>query len=120
VRKVRNPQTRITPELARQIVADYEAGEPIAVVAQRHGVHTTTVRDIAKRAGVASRRAVHDEAEVAEMAALYEAGASMADIGQRFGISNKTLRHLLVAAGVVVRPQGQHAPGLSLALCLTN
>lgn len=105
------------------IRAEYEDGDSLAVLAERHGVHPTTIRDRLVEMGVELRvksRRRRDrppafgpskELDDAAIRAEYERGDSPTVIGARHGVSYWTIRRHLVDIGVELR---DHSTSMAL------
>ena len=78
-----------------QSTLDYIAGEPVWLIAERHGVTPKTVRKRARLAGVVGRKAkvVGDKAK--EIIRLYRRGVVWTDIMRIEGIDGHTLSDVL-------------------------
>jgi DNA-binding CsgD family transcriptional regulator len=93
---------QLIPAEISQVVNGYTAGSSLSQLAERFGIHSDTIRNHLKRAGVPRRpneRKLTDET-AAEVAALYLAGSSTYTLGQQFGVSADTIqRELLPSSG---------------------
>lgn len=73
---------------------EYRAGDTVAVLVERYGVHRTTILGHLERMGVprrANKRKLTD-AQVKDMKRLYRLGLSFAELGRRFGVSGDTAK----------------------------
>jgi DNA-binding CsgD family transcriptional regulator len=111
-------QRRLGVSEVNKMVDRREAGETIEQLAERFGVHRTTVMAHLRRQGVPRQsrsRTWSDSALLAEVD-RYMKGASLADIAERHGISPSTVARRLKRAGVELRPRpgwghGPHRDG---------
>jgi len=85
----------------------YGEGESTDALAQRYGVHRTTIMGYLERAGVERRRIVRKMTDdsVARAAARYGNGGSLAVVAQEFGVHASTLAREFRRAGVSIRPR---------------
>ncbi len=84
-------------------MAEYQAGDDMAVLATRWGLHRTTVAGILKRVGVALRRQGMPAERMDEAARLYGQGSSLERLARRYGCDDETVRQALKRAGVSLR-----------------
>jgi DNA-binding transcriptional ArsR family regulator len=102
-------QHRLDPSQVAELVAGYQGGATIEDLAERFGVHRTTVMAHLDRSGVKRRRRGIEVASLPEAVRLYEAGWSLARVGERFGVDGETVRTAFRKAGVPIRPRrGYH------------
>ena len=107
--RLSNPaQRRLTDSEIDDLVAQYQAGSTIEMLASKFGVHRTTVMDHLKRRAVPHRtpRKLTDDM-VAEAAQRYASGETLAEIAAVFDISPSTLARELRLAGVTIRRRGR-------------
>lgn len=107
--KSRQSQTRLSASIRAEVLKGYVTGTPVRVLARRYGVHRSTVREIARRAGVQPRRMAASEGARAEAARLYMEGLTLAQVSQRLGISDDSVRAAVLAAGGAIRSPGRRA-----------
>ncbi len=100
VRRVGNLQTFLTAAEVDRLVDDYRGGAGVNELAERYGIHRTTVSGHLTRRGVERRLPGLSVAEVAEVVRLYQGGWSMRAIGRTMGVNRKMVRGHLVEAGV--------------------
>jgi hypothetical protein len=112
-RRPRQRQRRLGMAEVMELIKAYEQQESIKELAQRFGIHRTTVTSLLRRHGVALRRSGLAPADVAEATHLYRHGWSLARLGAEFGVDPTTVWWALHAAGVVMRPPGQAGKGAS-------
>jgi DNA-directed RNA polymerase specialized sigma24 family protein len=99
----RQAQRRLTPEQARQLVAEYEGGASMKELAVRWGLHRTTVAAQLQLAGVRLRRQGLPADRVDEARRLYRDGWSLQRLAERYGCDTETVRQALKRAGVKLR-----------------
>jgi predicted DNA binding protein len=81
---------------------------PIKELAQRFGIHRTTVTELLRRHGVKLRRVGLTSDDVAAASQMYARGWSVAKLGRNFGVDAVTVWRALRASGVTMRsPAGQ-------------
>jgi hypothetical protein len=98
--KSRQTQTRLSPIQISQFELDYQAGIPIAELADRYKIHRNTVITQASRLGLPRRHPRLSPGDVARATEMYASGHSMVEIGRYFGASHDTVRRELRKAGV--------------------
>lgn len=76
------------------ILADYEAGEKVEVIAAQYGVHHTTPTALARRYGVPARRAP----EASRIREMMAAGQDTLDIARAYFVSEATIWNRLARA----------------------
>ncbi len=91
-----------------EMVAAYLAGDTVNDLAQRFGVHRTTVmahltRRAAKRPEISTVK--WDDETLVAAAHLYTSGASLSRVGERFGVHASTIANRFQRAGVPIRPR---------------
>ncbi|MDT5220065.1 MAG: hypothetical protein QOF15_2170, partial [Mycobacterium sp.] len=74
---------RLKPGTVAEIVARYEAGEPLTALAGRFGISKTSVIKLLREVDVPIRKQRVIDDQIAEAAQLYESGLSLAKIGAR-------------------------------------
>lgn len=105
-------QTRLSPAKRAELVAAYQAGEPVRVIAARFGVHRGTVSEFVRQAGVPAREPGLDADGRKRAAALYESGLTLAQVADQVAASVETVRASVLAEGGTIRPRGR-VPRLS-------
>ncbi|WP_232299654.1 helix-turn-helix domain-containing protein [Leucobacter komagatae] len=100
-------QTRLSASNRKDLLAGYAEGVPVQELARRFNVHRATVREIARRAGHASRKPELSDDKRAEAARLYKDGLTLAQVGEYLGISDEGVRAAVVARGGTIRPRGR-------------
>ncbi|PLS80655.1 hypothetical protein CYG49_04550, partial [Candidatus Saccharibacteria bacterium] len=102
-RKPRQQQRRLTADRVQRLVAEYEAGDDMTVLAVRWGLHRTTVADHLRRAGVAVRKRGISPERLTEAIRLYGEGWTCQRLAERFERDDETVRQALKRAGVQLR-----------------
>ncbi|MDN4465762.1 helix-turn-helix domain-containing protein, partial [Microbacterium aurantiacum] len=100
-------QTRLTIEQRMELVADYEAGMPVRIIAVKYGVHRGTIPAFVLRSGGQLRSTGLNNERRASAAILYRDGHTLQEVADRLGIDPKTVRNAVVAEGVTLRPRGR-------------
>lgn len=100
-------QTRLSASSRAGLIADYVEGVPVHELAARFNIHRGTVREIARRAGHASRQPELSDRTRAEAAHLYKGGLTLAQVAEQLGISDEGVRAAVVACGGTIRPPGR-------------
>lgn len=100
-------QTRLTPERRLELVADYEAGNPVRTIAAKYGVHRGTIPTLVLRSGGLLKTPGLNDEDRARAAALYIEGHTLHEVAERLGIDPKTVRNAVVAQGGNLRPRGR-------------
>ena len=100
-------QTRLTIEQRMELVADYEAGMPVRIIAVKYGVHRGTIPAFVLRSGGQLRSTGLNNDRRASAAILYRDGHTLQEVADRLGIDPKTVRNAVVAEGVTLRPRGR-------------
>lgn len=103
----RQSQTRLSASNRAELIAGYADGVPVRELATRFNVHRGTVREIARQAGVATRRPELPDAIRQDAAQLYAGGLTLAQVAARLEVSNESVRSAVVAVGGTVRPGGR-------------
>lgn len=89
------------------MLADYEEGVPVQVIAAKFGVHRATVSELARRAGIPAREPGLPAKDHKRAATLYEAGLTLAQIAEQLSVSVETVRAAVVVEGGQIRPRGR-------------
>lgn len=103
----RQTQTRLSASNRADLLAGYADGVPVRELATRFGVHRGTVREVARRAGIAARQPELPTRKRAQAARLYEGGLTLAQVAEQLGISDAAVRSAVLACGGTVRPGGR-------------
>jgi DNA-binding MarR family transcriptional regulator len=107
--RLSNPvQRRLTDNEIDDLVTQYQAGATIDVLAEKMGLHRTTVIDQLERQGVPRRspRKLTDEV-VSSAVRRYTSGETLAEIAEHLHVSPTTLTRELRLAGTTIRPRGR-------------
>nr|WP_300148981.1 helix-turn-helix domain-containing protein [Propionicimonas sp.] len=100
---IENAHALLTAVEVDRLVGEYLGGAGVAELADRYGVHRTTVATHLRRRSTPRRLAGLDINERAEAVRLYRSGISLRAIGRRMGVDRKTVRAVVVSAGVAIR-----------------
>lgn len=103
----RQSQTRLNASNRAALLDSYAAGVPVQELADRFGVHRSTVSELVRRAGVPARSPGLPESIRREAARLYEGGLTLPQVAARLGISNDGTRSGIVSCGGTIRPRGR-------------
>lgn len=107
--RLSNPvQRRLTDTEIDALVARYQNGSTIDVLAREFGLHRTTVMDHLERQRVPRRspRKLTDEL-VRSSARRYTSGETLAEIAEHLHVSPTTLTRELRLDGITIRPRGR-------------
>lgn len=96
-------QRRLTLLEIHQLLAEYQSGYSMKVLAVRWGLHRTTVAGHLRRGDVRLRRQGVSDADLDEAARLYEEGWSCLRLADRYDCAGETVRQGLIQAGVQLR-----------------
>lgn len=99
----RQLQRRLTAEQGAELVAEYQAGDDMKVLADRWRVHRTSVAAQLRRAGVELRRQGVPADVLDDAIRLYREGWSCARLGERYGCDAETVRQALLTSGIHLR-----------------
>lgn len=102
VRRIGKPQTFLTLSEVDRLVDDYLAGLSVGYLAQKYGVHRSTVSQHLTRQNVVRRQQGLTIDEAAEAVKLHGGGISMRAIARTLGVDRKQVRISLIAAGAIV------------------
>jgi hypothetical protein len=89
VERPRQRQQRLTPDQITELIAAYQAGADMKVLAGRWKLHPATVAAHLRPAGVPLRRQGISEAQLVEVVRLYEAGGSCAGWANGSGVTRR-------------------------------
>jgi hypothetical protein len=107
VRRLHQPNKRLSGAEVQQIVSGYTSGATIRSLALLHGVHEQTVRAHLRVAGVVLRPTRSLDAEQTDEACvLYAQGWSLARIGEKFDVGDSGVGNAMRRAGVELRAPG--------------
>ena len=101
--KPRQAQRRLTAEQVDQLVAEYQAGDDMTVLAARWRLHRTTVAEHLRRAGTELRRQGVPADRMDEAKRLYGQGLSLQRLAGRYDCDDETVRKALRRYGVKLR-----------------
>jgi IS30 family transposase len=106
----RRRQHRLSADRVCALLAGYESGVPVPVLAKQFTIHKSTVLNHVNRSNTKRRYPVLYADQVAEPARLYEAGQSLRAIGIQLGRHPATVRRALIKAGVQIRHRRGKTP----------
>lgn len=104
VAAIEKVQNSVTPQMAVDMVARYEAGASIRKVAVAFNVHREAAARHLRSAGVQLRKAGLTEEQATRAEVLYLSGQTLAQVGEEFGVSQGTIGRCLGERGVELRP----------------
>jgi DNA-binding IclR family transcriptional regulator len=91
-----------------KLIKEYELGASVKELAQRFGIHRTTVTKQLQQHGVELRRAGLTSDDVTTASVLYADGWSLAKLGRKFDVDATTVWRALRISGVTMRtPAGR-------------
>ena len=101
------PQRRLSPTNIDDLIAAYRTGATINQLADKFGVHRTTVAAHLDRHGVPRHhdRTEWDDGDLEHAAEMYAAGLSLADLAAVFEIDAQTVANRFRRAGRPIRPR---------------
>lgn len=111
-RATRQHQQRLAPAEVEELAALRRAGAEINDLAERFGVHRSTVMSHLSRAAVPQRRRqgrTLTPEQIQSAGRLYASGLSLVEVGERFNVDKRYLRRVLPEAGFTLRPPGRQA-----------
>lgn len=104
-----NPRV-FSPEQERAVIAEYQEGKSIKVIARDRGVSPAAVHGVLVRHDVPRRdgkpKLALTPQEDADIAERYRNGAALSQLAAQFDCSRITIRHALARQGVEPRPRG--------------
>ncbi len=109
-RVVRSSERQLFPRYLKSddvdsLVADYSAGMPVGRIAEKYGIHRSTVTAHLRRREVPAPVVGLGREQRAEALRLYREGLSLREVGRRMGVDRKLVRAALVAEGEEIRPR---------------
>ena len=104
VTAIEKVQNSVTPQMAVDMLARYEAGASIREVAAAFNVHRETAARHLRSAGAQLRKTGLTEEQAARAEALYLSGQTLAQVGEKFGVSQGTIGRCLREHGMELRP----------------
>jgi DNA-binding CsgD family transcriptional regulator len=112
--RVETAQTFLRPAGAAALAADYEAGALVKDLAEKYGVHRSTVRaHLARRGQGRPKAEVLGPEAAAAAVGRYAAGSTLVEVAAGLGVGPRAVRRALADAGVGVRKPGQRGDGLA-------
>ncbi len=106
VAAIEKVQNSVTPQMAVDMVARYEAGASIREVAAAFKVHRETAARHLRSAGAQLRKAVLTEEQTAQAEVLYLSGQTLAQVGEKFDVSQGTIGRCLRERGAALLADG--------------
>jgi DNA-binding CsgD family transcriptional regulator len=103
VRRHSTTAPRLSPQQIAELVKAYQDGQTVYALADRFGIHRTTVSAHLHRQGSSLRRQGLTPDDIAQAQRLYAAGWSLARIGDRLHADAHTIRRALKTRGVRMR-----------------
>ena len=100
-------QTRLSYPNRQKLLDAYASGMPVKQIAERFGVHRTTITQIAASAGVTMRNQPLSPAVQEEASRLYDSGLSLAQVAERLKVAPSAVRTAVLATGRTIRPAGR-------------
>lgn len=112
VKEKRQSQTRLSDSNRcdsnrRELLAAYAVGVPVQDLAAKFEIHRSTVREVARRAGMDARAPALSVETREEAARLYEDGLTLVQVAERLGISDEAVRAAVFTCGGSIRPRGR-------------
>ncbi|WP_415088950.1 sigma factor-like helix-turn-helix DNA-binding protein [Nocardioides sp.] len=99
-------QTLLSAAQVDDLVAGYQAGEQVASLATRFGIHRNTVTAHLRRRSAQRPRGLSAQ-QAAQVVVLYvKQQWTLEEIGREFGVSQRTVGRIMSKAGVLRRPAG--------------
>ena len=96
---------RLDAPAVAELIDGYRGGAKVKDLAQRFGVHRTTVTCLLRRHGVQLRPVGLSPGQLCVATRLYREGWSLAKLGEEFGVDDMTVRrYLLLADGAMRSP----------------
>jgi AraC-like DNA-binding protein len=90
-----HPQRRVTPNLLRLLHAEYQRGDSLNMLADRHGIHRNSIARALRESGCVIRNQALDEREIERAQQLANDGLSLNEIGRVMGRDPKTIKAVL-------------------------
>lgn len=84
---------------------------PVKQIAERFGIHRTTITRIATSAGIKVRSQPLATSTREEARHLYDNGQSLAQVAEQLGVSPSAVRGAVLVTGGSMRPAGGSRPG---------
>ena len=102
-------QTRLSYPQCQKLIDAYVSGMPVKQIAERFGVHRTTITKIVTGAGVKVRSQPLASSTREKARNLYDSGRSLAQVAEQLGVSASAVRSAVLVAGGTLRPAGGSA-----------
>ena len=104
--KALKSQTRLSCPQRQKPIDAYVSGMPVRQIAERFGVHRTTITQLATKAGVKMRSQTLSRSARKEACELYDSGRSLAQVAENPGVSPSAVRSAVLSCGGTLRPPG--------------
>jgi len=101
---------RLDAPTVAELIDGYRGGAKIKDLAQRFGVHRTTVTCLLRRHNVQPRPVGLSPGQLCDATRLYREGWSLAKLGDKFGVDDMTVRRYLLLADVAMRSPHERHP----------
>lgn len=110
---LKQPNTRLTPEQASELIADYQSGTRLRDLASKYDISESTVKRHIRSAGVPHRKTwALDRDQVQEASHLYATeGWSILKLSKHLGCAEDTVRRALLDNSVQMRSRGRRRSG---------
>lgn len=99
-----NVRGRLGPDGVASLVAQYQAGRSLELVAADHGISTSSARRVLLQEGVVMRLAPISADVLRQAADLYATGLGLLTIANELGVVKTTLLRAMKRAGMELRP----------------
>ncbi|WP_341728089.1 helix-turn-helix domain-containing protein, partial [Brooklawnia sp.] len=93
----------------QKLVDAYASGMPVKQIAERFGVHRTTITQIVASAGIKVRSQPLAASTREEARHLYDSGRSLAQVAVQLGVSASAVRSAVLVTGGTLRSAGGSA-----------
>jgi len=93
----------------QKLIDAYVSEMPVKQIAERFGVHRTTITKIVTSAGVKVRSQPLASSTREEARHLYDSGRSLARVAEQLGVSASAVRSAVLGTGGTLRPAGGSA-----------
>ena len=95
----------------QKLIDAYVSGTPVNQIAERFGVHRTTITKIVTSAGIKVRSQPLATSTRKEARRLYDSGRSLAQVAEQVSVSSSAIRSAVLLTGGNMRPAGGSKPG---------
>jgi hypothetical protein len=108
--RIHSVRKRLGPDVIRQLVRDYEAGESTTALTQSYALGKGTVLRILEDNNVKMRGQGISDGQLAEALRLYNNGWALQQVGGHFDCTAETVRQALMVAGIPLRAPWERGP----------